>query len=151
MHGIISRKDIYVSSCSVKNMAYTTRNIYFVQCYNVIILLILKRCYYSFWVMSKKQNIALQANRRIYYLIPRSLTVNRRNSYFWLKYHDYFSKEKVWKATNLIVKLKQTQKQMHYTKLFYYSESVLKVVLFQNFNFSLLSVYGLMHGQNLLY
>lgn len=88
VHGIISRKDIYVSSCSVKNMAYTTRNIYFVQCYNVIILLILKRCYYSFWVMSKKQNIALQANRRIYYLIPRSLTVNRRNSYFWLKYHD---------------------------------------------------------------
>lgn len=39
---------------------------------------------------------------------------------------------------------------MHYTKLFYYSESVSKVVLFQNFNFSLLSVYGLMHGQNLL-
>lgn len=40
---------------------------------------------------------------------------------------------------------------MHYTKLFYYSESVSKVVLFQNFNFSLLSVYGLVHGQNLLY
>lgn len=29
---------------------------------------------------------------------------------------------------------------MHYTKLFYYSESVSKVVLFQNFNFSLAAI-----------
>lgn len=132
-------------------MAYTTRNIYLVQCYNVIILLILKRCYYIFFELCPRNKI-LRCRQTGGYILPDSKIINCKQTklLFLIKIWLVF-KRKGLISYKFNSKTKTNAKQMHYTKLFYYSESVSKVVLFQNFNFSLLSIYGLVHGQTLLY
>lgn len=118
------------------------------QCHNIVNSKTLLLLFLSYVQETKYCAAGKQAD-----ILPDSKIINCKQTklLFLIKISWLVFKRKGLKIYKFNSKTKQTQKQMHYTKLFYYSESVSKVVLFQNFNFSLLSVYGLVHGQNLLY
>lgn len=119
------------------------------QCHNIVNS---KTLLLHFFELCPRNKI-LRCRQTGGYILPDSKIINCKQTklLFLIKLSWLVFKRKGLKIYKFNSKTKQTQKQMHYTKLFYYSESVSKVVLFQNFNFSLLSVYGLVHGQNLLY
>lgn len=119
------------------------------QCHNIVNSKTLLLQFLSYVQETKYCAAGKQAD-----ILPDSKIINCKQTklLFLIKISWLVFKRKGLKSYKFNSKTKTNAKTYAlYIIILLFSESVSKVVLFQNFNFSLLSVYGLMHGQNLLY